>query len=89
MKELEKADNQRTIDRFGRSDYEYLLEHGYPNDVKKIRRVDSENAEAALLIHVLIKKHKLFVMDKETGVAWPATVVVGYKNGSLLIAHDA
>lgn len=83
-----KRPSETAIDAFGDYDYERLVEMG-STDVMKIEDIRDENMrKIAILLQALIRKGKLHMMDKEDGGAWEASVVIGYNNGGLLIAHE-
>ena len=76
-------DYKRLVHRLDSSDFEDM------EDVEEIEDITDEKiAKLAARLRSLIRKGKLYLMDKETGVAFEAEVVVGFKNGGLLIAND-
>lgn len=80
--------SQTAIETFGTEDYERLVEME-ADDIDEIEDIQDERLQKiARLLNKLIKKNKLYLMDKESGVAFEASVVVGFKNGGLLIANE-
>ena len=79
---------QTAIETFGDYDYERLSEMG-ADDVHEIEDIQNGDLKKiADLLNDLIKKNKLYLMDKETGVAFEASVVIGFSEGGLLIANE-
>lgn len=80
--------SESAITAFDSYDYERLVAMG-STAVMKIEDITDENlSKIALLLQALIRQGKLHMMDKEDGGAWPASVVIGYNKGGLLIAHE-
>lgn len=90
-KKMDKPKNrpsETAITAFDSYDYDRLVAMG-STAVMKIEDITDDNlAKIALLLQALIRKGKLYMMDKEDGGAWPASVVIGYNKGGLLIAHE-
>jgi len=76
------------IRMFGKYDYDRLVDMDPEGDVKDVNASNPENFEVTQAIRTLINHNKLYLMDKETGIAWPASVVVGFKKNAILIAHE-
>ena len=80
--------SQTAIKTFGKYDFARLKEMG-SEDVLKIDEIKEEELQkAADAIRLLISTGRLYIMDKESGVAFEASVVVGYNSGGLLIANE-
>lgn len=83
--------SQTAIQTFGKYDFARLVNMG-SDDILKIDDIKTEELQkAADAIRILIKTGRLYMMDKESGIPWNASVVIGYKeNGQecLLIAHE-
>jgi len=75
------------IETFGSYDYERLLETN-PDYVTKISTIPDNLKEIANKLKELISLSKVYIMDKENGVAFPASLVIGYNNNSILIACE-
>jgi hypothetical protein len=78
---------QKAVQQFGADDYERLLDMG-SDEVQHINEVAPSRAEITQALQTLVKARKLYVMDKENGVAFRASVVVGFKGDSILIANE-
>lgn len=84
--------SQSAINMFGSYDHTRLVQLG-SKDVLRIDDIQTEELnKAADAIRLLIRTGRLYMMDKEDGGAWHASVVVGYKNkhgqDCLLLAHE-
>jgi hypothetical protein len=78
---------QEVIQKFGTYDFDRLVENEQ-DDVLRICPVKPELRAIAAMIQELIKQNKLHIMDKESGVAFPASVVIGFDENGLLIANE-
>lgn len=74
--------------KFGSYDYERLAEEGEADDITRLSSVSKDNVSLAAAIAELIRSNKLYIMDKESGVAMPASLVIGYNRDSLLITCE-
>lgn len=80
--------SETAIAAFNRCDYDRLVAKG-TTDVLKIEDItDEKMSKIALLLQALIRQGKLSIMDKESGWARMASVVIGFNKGGLLIAHE-
>lgn len=79
-----------TIKQFGEYDYDRLMDDddNQEADVMKICLVPDDLQELARKLQQLIRQGRLHVMDKESGVAFPASVVIGFDGNGLLIANE-
>ena len=75
------------IDIFGEHDYNRLLSMN-PDGVTKMTQIPSKFKGLVSLLNSLIKSNILFMMDKESGVAWEASGVIGYEGDKLLLFHE-
>jgi hypothetical protein len=75
------------IQKFGEYDVYRLLENE-KEDVLRICPIQPELRAIAAMLQELITQNKLHIMDKESGVAFPASVVIGFDANGLLIANE-
>jgi hypothetical protein len=75
------------IDIFGEYDYNRLFGM-YPDDIKKMTPIPSSYKGLVSLLNSLIKTKRIFMMDKESGVAWEASGIIGYEGDKLLLFHE-
>lgn len=79
---------QTVIQTFGKADYKRIMNMGN-DEIREIEEIqDNHLKNITVLLNDLIQKNKLYLMDKESGVAFEASVVIGFKNGGLLIANE-
>jgi len=80
--------SKTAIQQFGKHDFMRLVDIG-SDAVLKIEEIhDEELRKAEAILKELIKAEKVFIMDKDTGVAFQASVVIGYDKGKILIACE-
>jgi len=75
------------INIFGEYDYNRLLGMN-PNDIKKLTPVHDNYEKLVTWLNSLIRAKLLFMMDKESGVAWEASGVIGYEGDKILLFHE-
>lgn len=79
---------EQAILEFGVYDYARLLEIN-PEDIEEINEItDRELKKIADLLKKLIKQRRLYIMDKESGVAFDASTVIGFQGDKILIANE-
>jgi hypothetical protein len=75
------------IDIFGEHDYNRLLSMN-PDDIEKLTPVHENYEKLVTWLNSLIRAKLIFMMDKESGVAWEASGVVGYEGDKILMFHE-
>jgi hypothetical protein len=75
------------IAAFGEYDYNRLLSMN-PGDIKKLTAVHDNYEKLVRWLNTLIEAKVIFMMDKESGVAWEASGVIGYEGSKLLLFHE-
>ena len=75
------------IQMFGTSDFDRLDEMG-DEYVHNICDVDESLNKFVAFMNALIKRGRIHLMDKETGIAHPASGVVGYSTKGLLVFNE-
>lgn len=78
---------KENIEEFGEYDYDRLVENEQ-EDVQHICNVPADLKEFAAKLKELIQQGRIHIMDKESGVAFRASVVIGFDENGLLIANE-
>jgi len=77
------------IKQFGEYDFDRLMDDDHNQaDAMRICLVPDDLQELARKLQQLIRQGRLHIMDKESGVAFPASVVIGFDGNGLLIANE-
>lgn len=96
-KELDLVDDnpsEKLIEEFGVHDYQRLermnsdlpLEQQHHRQISEIK--DEQLNHYKNLIQSLIKQEYIYIMDKESGIAFKASVVIGFRDNKLLICCE-
>lgn len=80
--------SKETINQFGKYDYERLMEDNKDEYMKRLSPIPDDLKDIAEKLKKLINSGRLHIMDKESGVAFSASVVIGFDGYGLLIANE-
>lgn len=79
---------EKEIKEFGKSDYKRLVGMD-SDDVKRIRPVsDSHLLEMKKILNDMCRHNKICLMDKESGIAFEASGVVGFDGDKLVLFNE-